>query len=156
MVRRTAARRRLGTAGFYALAGLFMLPTVFVFYWMITLSLKPQVEATAYPPSFFRFSVTTAGYREVFTKYPFLLYTWNSLVVEILFRAIDALKTFDVIYIMTQDGPANSTETINVLLFNQAFSYFNMGYASSMAVVLFAIVMGASLILIKVRRTAAW
>jgi multiple sugar transport system permease protein len=58
-----------------------MLPTIFVFYWMITLSLKPQVEATAYPPSFVRFSVTTAGYREVFTKYPFFLYTWNSLVV---------------------------------------------------------------------------
>ena len=58
-----------------------MLPTVFVFYWMITLSLKPQVEATAYPPSFLRFSSTLAGYREVFTKYPFFLYTWNSLVV---------------------------------------------------------------------------
>ena len=38
-----------------------MLPTVFVFYWMITLSLKPQVEATAYPPSFVRFSVTAGG-----------------------------------------------------------------------------------------------
>jgi ABC-type sugar transport system, permease component len=60
---------------------LFMLPTVFVFYWMITLSLKPQVEAMAYPPSFVRFSVSAAGYREVFTKYPFFLYTWNSLVV---------------------------------------------------------------------------
>ena len=42
------------------------------------------------------------------------------------------------------------------LLFNQAFSYFNMGYASSMAVALFAVVMGASLILIKVRRTTKW
>jgi multiple sugar transport system permease protein len=79
-----------------------------------------------------------------------------TIVVAILFRAIDALKTFDVIYVITQGGPANSTETINVLLFNQAFSYFNMGYASSMAVALFAIVMGASLLLIKVRRTAAW
>ena len=76
-----ARRRRLSTAGFYGLAAVFMLPTVFVFYWMVTLSLKPQVEATAYPPSFVRFSVTTAGYREVFTKYPFVLYTWNSLVV---------------------------------------------------------------------------
>jgi multiple sugar transport system permease protein len=79
-----------------------------------------------------------------------------AIVVAILFRAIDALKTFDIIYIITQGGPANSTETINILLFNQAFSYFNMGYASSMAVALFAVVMGASLILIKVRRTAAW
>ena len=71
----------LSTTGFYGLAALFMLPTVFVFYWMITLSLKPQVEAMAYPPSFVRFSVTAAGYREVFTKYPFFLYTWTRLVV---------------------------------------------------------------------------
>src|SRR5574341_422384 len=75
-----------------------------------------------------------------------------TLVVAILFRAIDALKTFDIIFVMTQGGPSNASETINILLFNQAFSYFNMGYASSMAVALFAIVMGASLILMKVRR----
>jgi multiple sugar transport system permease protein len=79
-----------------------------------------------------------------------------AIVVAVLFRAIDALKTFDIIFIITQGGPANASETINILLFNQAFSYFNMGYASSMAVALFALVMGASLILIKVRRTAAW
>ncbi len=75
-----------------------------------------------------------------------------TLIVAILFRAIDALKTFDIIFVMTQGGPSNASETINILLFNQAFSYFNMGYASSMAVALFAIVMGASLILMKVRR----
>lgn len=76
-----------------------------------------------------------------------------TLIVAILFRAIDALKTFDIIYVMTQGGPANSSETINILLFNQAFSYFTMGYASAIAVALFAIVLGASLILMKVRRT---
>ena len=75
-----------------------------------------------------------------------------TLVVAILFRAIDALKTFDIIFVMTQGGPANASETINILLFNQAFSYFNMGYASSMAVALFAIIMGICLILMKVRR----
>ncbi|TMJ16570.1 MAG: sugar ABC transporter permease [Bacillati bacterium ANGP1] len=63
--------------------------------------------------------------------------------------------TFDIIFVMTQGGPSNATETINLLLFNQAFSYFNIGYASAMAVALFAIVMGASLILMKVRR-AEW
>ena len=75
-----------------------------------------------------------------------------TLVVAILFRAIDALKTFDIIFVMTQGGPSNASETINILLFNQAFSYFNMGYASSMAVALFAIIMGICLILMKVRR----
>jgi len=75
-----------------------------------------------------------------------------TLIVAILFRSIDALKTFDIIFVMTQGGPSNASESINILLFIQAFSYFNMGYASSMAVALFAIVMGASLILMKVRR----
>lgn len=75
-----------------------------------------------------------------------------TLVVAILFRAIDALKTFDIIFVMTQGGPSNASETINILLFNQAFSYFNMGYASSMAVALFSIVLGICLILMKVRR----
>jgi multiple sugar transport system permease protein len=71
----------LWKGAFYAAVILVMLPTVFVFYWMITLSLKPQVEATAYPPHFFWFSVTFRGYVDVFAKNPFLLYTWNSLVV---------------------------------------------------------------------------
>ena len=74
-------RKFAKAAGFYALVIVVMLPTAFVFYWMITLSLKPQVEAAAFPPSFFHFTVTVKGYVEVFAKHPFLLYTWNSLVV---------------------------------------------------------------------------
>jgi len=73
----------LKTMGFYALVIIVMLPTVFVFYWMITLSLKPQIEAASYPPSFFWFTVTFKGYQEVFAKYPFVLYFWNSLVVAV-------------------------------------------------------------------------
>ena len=81
MVSHKRVRHLAKTAGFYALVILVMLPTVFVFYWMITLSLKPQVEAAGYPPSFFRFTLTFKGYFEVFAKHPFLLYIWNSLVV---------------------------------------------------------------------------
>jgi multiple sugar transport system permease protein len=69
------------TIGFYAVAIVVMLPAIFVFYWMVTLSLKTQVEAAGYPPHFLRFAVTFRNYVEVFAKYPFLLYVWNSLVV---------------------------------------------------------------------------
>ena len=58
-VRPAAAIR---TAGYYALVCLAMLPTVFVFYWMVTLSLKTQVEAAGYPPHFFRFAKALQGY----------------------------------------------------------------------------------------------
>jgi multiple sugar transport system permease protein len=71
----------LRTAAYYALVCVAMLPTVFVFYWMVTLSLKTQVEAAGYPPHFFRFALTFKNYVEVFQKNPFLLYIWNSLVV---------------------------------------------------------------------------
>ncbi len=81
MVTRKQFQHLARTAGFYGLVILVMVPTAFVFYWMITLSLKPQVEAAGYPPSFFRFTVTFKGYVEVFAKHPFLLYIWNSLVV---------------------------------------------------------------------------
>ena len=53
---------------------------------------------------------------------------------------------------ISEGGPGTASETINILLFNQAFSYFNMGYASSMAVALFSIILGVCLILMKVRR----
>jgi multiple sugar transport system permease protein len=81
MVGNKGMKKLVENIGFYGLVIIFMLPTVFVFYWMITLSLKPQVEAAGYPPSFFRFTLTFKGYVEVFAKHPFLLYIWNSLVV---------------------------------------------------------------------------
>lgn len=83
MVNDPATKKLLTKIAFYAAVVVVMLPTVFVFYWMITLSLKPQIEAAAYPPIFFNFTVTFKGYVEVFAKHPFLLYTWNSLVVAV-------------------------------------------------------------------------
>ncbi len=81
MVMGKGGRQLLRTAGFYAMVMVVMFPTVFVFYWMFSLSLKTQVEAAGYPPHFFRFAVTLKNYADVFAKNPFLLYTWNSLVV---------------------------------------------------------------------------
>ena len=75
------------------------------------------------------------------------------IVVAILFRSIDALKTYDIIYVMTQGGPGNASETINIYLFLESFQYYHMGYASSVVVIFFAIILGISLLLIKVRRT---
>ena len=69
-----------------------------------------------------------------------------------LFRAIDALKTYDILYVMTQGGPARASETINIFAYLQAFHYFNMGYSSSILVVFLALVLGISLMLISVRR----
>jgi len=75
-----------------------------------------------------------------------------TIIVALLFRAIDCLKTFDIIYVMTQGGPGFASETLNVYTFQVGLFYFHIGYASSLLVILFALVLGVSLVLIKVRR----
>lgn len=78
-----------------------------------------------------------------------------TIMVALLFRSIDCLKTFDIIYVMTAGGPGFASETLNVYTFQVGLFYFHIGYASSLLVILFALVLGVSLVLIKVRR-GAW
>jgi multiple sugar transport system permease protein len=60
--------------------------------------------------------------------------------VAVMFRLIDAFKRFDSIYIMTAGGPGNSTETLNLFAYNNAFNYLDTGYASALAMFLFFII----------------
>lgn len=77
-----------------------------------------------------------------------------SLFVALLFRMIDSIKLFDTIFAMTQGGPGTSSETLNLYLYTLAFSYFRMGYASSVVIALLAIILGVALVLIKARKPA--
>jgi multiple sugar transport system permease protein len=70
------------------------------------------------------------------------------LVVALVIRTIDALKAFDTIYVITQGGPGTASETINIFLYLQAFAYYNMGYASAVVVVFFAIILALSALLL--------
>ena len=78
-----------------------------------------------------------------------------TLMVALMFRSIDALKTFDIIYVITGGGPAYASETLNLYAFSQGFSYFNMGYASALLALYFLLVMGTSLLFIRLRRAAS-
>ncbi|MFN3979804.1 MAG: carbohydrate ABC transporter permease [Caldilinea sp.] len=69
-----------------------------------------------------------------------------------LLRFIDCIKTFDIIYGMTGGGPGFSSETLNIYTYNQAFYYFNFGYASALLVIFFTIVSGVSLMVAYSRR----
>lgn len=54
---------------------------------------------------------------------------------------INSFQVFDTVYLMTQGGPARSTSVLVYYIFQNAFQYFRMGYASAMAYVLFFIVL---------------
>jgi len=81
---------------------------------------------------------------------------WPFIIVATVIRLIDALKTFDTIYVITLGGPGTSSETINILLYQTAFAYYDLGYASAMVVVFFVLIMLISLILLHVRQRQAW
>ncbi len=78
-----------------------------------------------------------------------------TIVVATLLRLIDALKTFDIIYGMTGGGPGFASETLNIFTYQQAFQYFSFGYAASVLIVFFAIVLGVSLLFTSLRRDPA-
>jgi multiple sugar transport system permease protein len=73
------------------------------------------------------------------------------LVVVLIFRTIDSLKVFDIIYVITAGGPGFSSETLYVYAYNQAFKYLDIGYGSAVIVVFTAIVAAASVVWIRAR-----
>jgi len=75
-----------------------------------------------------------------------------TLIAATMIRSWDVIKVFDIIYVMTAGGPGFASENLNIYIYNTAFFYFNMGYASSMMVILFAIVLGFNIILYQLTK----
>jgi multiple sugar transport system permease protein len=78
------------------------------------------------------------------------------LMIALIIRSIDAVKSFDIIYAMTQGGPGTASETINIYLYNTAFAYYDIGYASAMALVFFIVLGALSFLLLLGRARANW
>jgi len=57
-----------------------------------------------------------------------------------IITAITSFQVFDLIYVMTQGGPLDSTNVLVYAIYKNAFEYFNVGKASALAYVLFAII----------------
>lgn len=58
------------------------------------------------------------------------------IAVAILFRALDAFKVFDLVYMYTQGGPGTSTESISWYIYQLGFKFFRLGYASAVSFVM--------------------
>lgn len=78
------------------------------------------------------------------------------LMVAAIIRTIDAIKSFDLIYVISQGGPGTASETINIYLYLQAFAFYNIGYASAVVAVFFVVIVALSLCLLYVRQRTQW
>lgn len=71
----------------------------------------------------------------------------GAIVVALILRSIDALKTFDLIYVITAGGPGTASETLNVYAFKAGFEFFRAGYAASLLIFLLFLVLGIAMFL---------
>lgn len=74
----------------------------------------------------------------------FRFITWPMLQASIFaaltLRLIDALKTFDIIEVMTQGGPGSASETLNVYAYHTGFEFLRVGYTAALLSLLLVIV----------------
>ncbi len=79
-----------------------------------------------------------------------------SIVTAATLRSVDLLRFFDVIYVTTQGGPGDASDTLNIYGFRQGFVFLNIGYACALMVALTVLVLGAVGLLARLRRVVAW
>lgn len=74
-----------------------------------------------------------------------------SILVAILMRLIDVVKTYDIIYATTEGGPSFATETINIYGYLNMFAYYQFGKAAAISVLFFIVVMAIGCGFLKVK-----
>ncbi|HET6873018.1 MAG TPA: sugar ABC transporter permease, partial [Sporolactobacillaceae bacterium] len=72
-----------------------------------------------------------------------------SILVALLFRTLDAFRVFDLVFVLTGGGPANSTETISTLAYKVLFAQTNFGEGSALSVIVFICVAIISMLFVK-------
>jgi multiple sugar transport system permease protein len=83
------------------------------------------------------------------TLYVTLPYLRGVLLVAALFRLIDSIKAFPLIFILTDGGPGTVTEVTNFYSYIQAFNFSYLGYSSAITVILVAVTVLLSWVIIR-------
>jgi multiple sugar transport system permease protein len=66
-------------------------------------------------------------------------------IVVVGISLVNSLKTFDIVWVMTQGGPYRSSETLAVMMYRETFVLFRHGYGAAIAVLLSVIVFAVSI-----------
>jgi multiple sugar transport system permease protein len=87
------------------------------------------------------------------TVHVVLPYIRGTLMVAGLFRLIDSIKAFPLIYLLTDGGPGSVTEVTNYYAFQQAFNFSYLGFSAAVTMVLVVAVIALSWWIV---RTTGW
>ena len=92
-----------------------------------------------------------AGRGSTFFRIPFPL-LWENTRSSLVFITVIAMDMFGITFTMTQGGPDRSTDVLATLLYEHAFLHSRFGYATSIAMVYFIIVIVLTLLIFRVTR----
>ena len=108
---------------------------------LVTLPTEPYeaaaIDGASRVQSFFRLTV------------PMMIPTFS---VVLLLRTITALKTYDLIFVLTRGGPGTTTEVISYHIYQQAFRYLEIGKASAMSYLLLLLIVPIAFMFVKISR----
>ncbi|MFC4624001.1 carbohydrate ABC transporter permease [Daeguia caeni] len=74
------------------------------------------------------------------------------ILVTLLIRMISALKSYDLIYMLTQGGPGKSTETISFYAYRLGFRFLDIGQAAAVSFILLVAVVALTLVLLRIMK----
>ena len=77
------------------------------------------------------------------------------LLLATLFRTLDALRAFDIMFVLTGGGPAGTTETLTVYAYRALFQTLQLGFGSAVSVVVFLLVMAVAWGYLRLLRAGA-
>jgi len=74
------------------------------------------------------------------------------VMIAVLFRTLDAVRAFDIMYVLTGGGPANTTETLTVYAYRSLFQMLQVGFGSAISVIVFVLVMMLAWVYLRLLR----
>jgi multiple sugar transport system permease protein len=100
------------------------LPFVLVIMYAALLSIPGELKEAA--------RIDGAGPLQQFTRviFPLML---PAVLVAVVFRLVFAFRQFDIVWLLTQGGPGQSTELLSIMLYRTGFRYGDLGVASAVA-----------------------
>jgi trehalose/maltose transport system permease protein len=120
------------------------MPFVAILAYARLLGVPPQLYEAAH--------VDGAGRVATFTRVTLPLLR-PVLLVAALFRTLDALRAFDIMFVLTGGGPANTTETLTVYAYRALFQMLQFGFGSAVGVIVFALVMTVAWAVLRLPRS---
>ena len=132
------ARKFLATTSFESMLVLILID---VWEWTPLIMLMVYAGLNTIPQDPYESALIDGANRwQTFTQITLPLAS-SSILVAILMRLIDVVKTFDIIYATTQGGPNFATENINIYAYLNMFAYYEFGKAAAISVLFFIVVM---------------